>query len=111
MQTLKVWLDDERRMPEGYNVHVRTAESAIALLKLNIVSEISLDNDLGYKHSEGRKVADFIEQAARNEELQKLTCYIHTGDAIARHNMAMAIERAYAYWEMARGRQNEGNPD
>ena len=39
---INVWLDDERPMPAGYDVHVKTAEEAIDLLKTGNVHKISL---------------------------------------------------------------------
>ncbi len=44
---MKVWPDDERPMPDGYDVHVRTASEAIDLLKTGQVTRMSLDHDLG----------------------------------------------------------------
>lgn len=49
---MRIWLDDERAVPEGENWHlVKTAEAAIDLLEehkhTNLVEVISLDHDLG----------------------------------------------------------------
>lgn len=43
---MKVFLDDERRTPEGW-VRVYWPDEAIALLQTGQVTEISLDHDLG----------------------------------------------------------------
>ena len=43
---MKVFLDDERKAPEGW-VRVRWPEEAIELLQNGQVEEISLDHDLG----------------------------------------------------------------
>jgi hypothetical protein len=44
---IALWLDDVRPMPEAFDVHVKTAEEAIALLRRGIVVKISFDHDLG----------------------------------------------------------------
>lgn len=43
---MKVYLDDERKTPDGYFRVVR-AEEVISLLKLGLVTHLSLDHDLG----------------------------------------------------------------
>jgi len=43
---MKVFLDDERTTPEGWE-RVYWPDEAVALLKTELVSEISLDHDLG----------------------------------------------------------------
>ena len=61
-EKLIVWLDDERKMPKGYNYHARTVEECIGLIKKDRVQFISLDNDLGTGYTEGKKVAQFLEE-------------------------------------------------
>ena len=43
---MRVYLDDERNTPAGW-VRVYWPDEAIALLEAGLVSEISLDHDLG----------------------------------------------------------------
>ena len=45
--SINVWLDDKRKMPYGYDLHVYTAQAAIAALETGTVEKISLDHDLG----------------------------------------------------------------
>lgn len=93
-----VWLDDERPMPEHFDVHVKTAEEAIALLKTGQVTEISLDHDLGYEKT-GYDVAKFIEESAYNETLKPLHLLIHTANPEGRKNIAFALRNAMRYWQ------------
>jgi len=44
---MKVYLDDERKTPDGWR-RVYWPEEAIELLKSGDVKEISLDHDLGF---------------------------------------------------------------
>ena len=62
MKKLIVYLDDERKMPKGYNYHARTAEEVIGLIKKGKVEFVSLDNDLGEGYTEGKAVAQWIEE-------------------------------------------------
>jgi len=59
---LIVWLDDERKMPKGFNYHARTVEEVIGLIKKGKVEFISLDNDLGTGYTEGKRVAQYLEE-------------------------------------------------
>jgi len=101
---MKVWLDDVRPMPYDYDVHVKTAKHAIELLKAGLVTEISLDNDLGSVYhddsstGEGRHVADFIEEAAYLCELPRLVWHTHTSNTVARSVMEAALSNANTFW-------------
>lgn len=44
---MRIWLDDVREMPSGYDVHCRTVREIQELLKTGQVEEASLDHDLG----------------------------------------------------------------
>ena len=46
---MRVWLDDMRPMPDGYDVWVMNAESCVEILWTGKVEHISLDHDLGNK--------------------------------------------------------------
>lgn len=46
----KLWLDDMRAVPIGYNLHARTVDEAIALLQRRVVWHASLDHDLDPAH-------------------------------------------------------------
>ena len=48
---MKLWVDDIRAMPKGYDKHVKTSAEAIELLAQGVVEEISLDHDLGGEDS------------------------------------------------------------
>ncbi len=47
---MKVWLDDVRPMPEGFDIHAKTADEAINLLASGQVEMISFDHDLAPEH-------------------------------------------------------------
>ena len=86
---MNVWLDDLRNAPEGFDVHVKTAQEAINLLKSGHVEVISLDHDLGEGAGTGYDVACFIER-----HNIPVICHIHTQNVVGRRNMEMALRKA-----------------
>ena len=97
---LRVWLDDERPIPTGYDIHVRTANEAIELLKTGKVEVISLDHDLGdVGGATGYDVAKFIAEAAFHNRIPRLCVRLHTMNPVGRDNMAAAIRQADKYWK------------
>jgi len=61
MSEMKVYMDDERETPEGWE-RTFTVEETIALLETRKVTYLSLDNDLGEGLTEGYKVIDWLEE-------------------------------------------------
>lgn len=105
---MRIWLDDSRPMPEEFDSHVKTPWECIELLKTGKVETISLDNDFGLFNyvdpNEGRHVADFIEESARNGTLPEIPeIYIHTSDSEARRKMKLAVHNAYQHWQTQSG--------
>jgi hypothetical protein len=96
---MKIWLDDERPMPEDeYDLHVRESAEAIKLLKTNKVTKISLDWDLG-PYGNGMTVAEFIRDSAKNGSLNRLKCFVHTGHPSAFLEMSKLLIEADQYWK------------
>lgn len=104
---MNVWLDDVL-MPEYatddkvYDVHVKTAEEAIELLKTGKVKRISLDNDLGYGKLTGVDVAKWILEAAKSGELKYVECFVHTGNVLKMIEIGKLIKEANEVWERIR---------
>lgn len=91
---MKVYLDDMRTpdIKEGWDVIVRDAENAMLLLDLGIVTEISLDHDLGGEVT-GYDVARHIEEMVFNEDLyfEPPRIYVHSANPVGRDNIKQAI--------------------
>lgn len=94
---MKIWLDDERPMPPEFDVWLRTAQSAINVLRVGGITHISLDHDLGGELT-GYDVAKYIEEAAYNKTLAPMEVTIHSANAVGRKNMDVAIRRAQMFW-------------
>ena len=96
---MRVWLDDERPMREGFDVHVRTASEAIETLKTGKVSYISLDHDLGPPEAgTGYDVAKWVEQMAFYGALRRLEWDVHSANPVGRKNMSSSMENAERFW-------------
>ena len=87
---MKLYLDDERPAPDGW-VLIKTAEMAIRYLKKGIVSEISLDHDLGRKKT-GYDVILWMEEAVARTGYIPPDIRIHTANPVGRRKMEAGIE-------------------
>ncbi len=98
---MRVWLDDERPMPEMYTHHAKTADEAIALLATGKVDTISLDYDLGMEHAgnkTGYDVARYIEENALNGNLKRIRLRVHTHSEKGRGKICKALQVADLFW-------------
>ena len=96
---MKVFLDDERETPEGWQ-RVYWPDEAIELLKSDQVTEISLDHDLGDdERGTGYDVVTWIEEAVALEGFVPPIIRVHSANSSARMKMEAgirAIEKAAA---------------
>ena len=101
---MKLWLDDLREMPPGFDLHVKTAAAAIIFLETGEVTKISFDHDLGPDGIEytGYYVALWIEMAAHTGRIPPLEWVVHSANPPGRKNIEMAMRKADAYWEEKR---------
>lgn len=97
---MRVWLDDVRPMPEGFDLHVFDAQTAINALRTGKVTLISFDHDLGAadQMETGYMVAKWIEREAEAGALKKLDWQIHSANPAGRKNIEMAMKNAENYW-------------
>lgn len=95
---MKIWLDDERPMPVGFDCQAKTAARAIELLAAGNVTALSLDHDLGDGAGTGYEVACYIEQAAYNGTLSPIEVTIHSANPVGRERMEQAINKAQLFW-------------
>jgi hypothetical protein len=100
---MKLWLDDERPKPKGFDFHAKTAKEAITCLESGKVTEISLDHDLGSDdmNATGYFVAQFIELAAHNGWIAPLLWEVHSANPAGRKNIEAAMKSAERFWARA----------
>lgn len=90
---MKVFLDDERETPDGW-VRVYWPDEAIALLEKGVVTEISLDHDLGDdERGTGYDVVLWIEEAVITRGFHPPEIRVHSANSSARHKMELGISQ------------------
>jgi hypothetical protein len=106
---MRIWLDDIRPMPEGFDMWIKDAYEAIAfLMSHDNIDFISFDHDLGItpkvaiRENNGYTVAGFIEGLAYFCKIKKMGWDIHSANPVGRKNIEMAMNNADKYW-----RENE----
>ena len=94
--SVKVYLDDERKTPDGW-IRVYWPEEAIELLKTGNVEEISLDHDLGDDdHGTGYDVVLWIEEQVILNQFSPPIIKVHSANSSARQKMELGINNIYA---------------
>jgi hypothetical protein len=96
-ESMKVYLDDVREAPPGWQ-RVYWPDEAIALLAQGGVTDISLDHDLGDDaRGTGYDVVAWIEEAVVTRGFQPPRIAIHSANPVGKERMLRgiaAIERA-----------------
>ena len=96
---MRIWLDDVRPMPVGFDIHIKTAVDAIKLITKEDVSYCSFDHDLGdEENGTGYDVANFIEEMAYYKIINPIQWAIHSANPVGRKNIEMAMKNAEKYW-------------
>lgn len=94
---MKVYLDDERKTPEGW-VRTYWPDEAIKLLESGEVTEISLDHDLGDdERGTGYHVILWIEEAVFTRGFSPPLIKIHSANSSARVKMELGIKNILSY--------------
>lgn len=88
---MKIFLDDERKTPEGWT-RVYWPDEAILLLDAGGVTEISLDHDLGDdERGTGYDVILWLEEAVALRNFDPPRIFIHSANSSARQKMQAGI--------------------
>ena len=88
---MKVYLDDERKTPEGW-VRTYWPDEVIRLLQTENVEEISLDHDLGDDdRGTGYDVILWIEEAVFTQGFVAPKIRVHSANSSAREKMEHGI--------------------
>ncbi len=88
---MKVFLDDLRTEPDGW-VRVFWPDQAIVLLESGLVTDISLDHDLGDdQRGTGYDVLLWIEEAVHLRNFSPPRIQVHSANTSARLRMQAAI--------------------
>ena len=102
---MRVYLDDLRQTPPGFNVRVYTYAEAVAVLSTGRVEFISFDHDLAAGPEleskcigSGYDVACWIEAAAFRNEIPRLGYAIHSANPVGARRIQAAMYVAERYW-------------
>jgi hypothetical protein len=89
---MKVYLDDDRETPEGWQ-RVYTVEEAVRLLETRTVEALSVDNDLGLNQLEGHNVLTWLEAEIYFDETFPLPIItIHSANPTRVEHMQRALK-------------------
>ena len=94
---MRIWLDDIRSMPEGFDWHCKTAQEVIDLIDGGKVTFISFDHDLG-EGPTGYSVALHIEMLAFSNTVSKIRYAIHSANPVGAQNIKRAMINANRFW-------------
>lgn len=95
---LRIWLDDKRPMPDGYDMKVDNEFLLEVLISDGKVNYISFDHDLGEDNGSGYGVACFIEKLAASGMSNPITWTIHSDNPVGRANIERAMRSAERFW-------------
>ena len=96
---MRVWLDDVREMPKGFDLWVKNPNHMMSLIHSGVVTYISFDHDLGTNKT-GYDVAKCIEQLSYDGFITSIGWDIHSANPVGRKNIQMAMESAKRFWEV-----------
>ena len=97
---MRVYLDDVRPMPAGFDINPKTAKECIELLQVGKVDFISFDHDLGPPEAgTGYDVALWIEEHAFLGTFGRVDWIIHSANPVGRRNIESAMGSAERFWK------------
>lgn len=104
----RIWLDDIRVMPNGYDIHFTKASDCISFIEFfpDRIGHISFDHDLGNDaDGTGYSVAVVIEGMAYYGDIDPITFDIHSANPIGQKNIERAMESAIKSWKIHQNKE------
>lgn len=100
---MRLYLDDVRPTPEGFDLRAWTAKEAIKFIDQGGITFISFDHDLGEEaNGTGYDVAKFIEMRAV-EGIKPPLFDVHSANPVGAENIFAAMNQAFRlYWNYTR---------
>lgn len=108
---MKVYLDDERKTPDGW-VRCYWPEEVISLLKTGNVTVISLDHDLGEgreyeKPRTGKDVLVWLEEQVKEHGFKPPQVWVHSMNPVGRIEMDIIRRRIIEFDRLNRENEKE----
>jgi len=101
---MKLYLDDCRDTPPGFDVRTYTAEETIEHLRSGKITFVSFDHDLndanyaGSTEKSGYTVAKWIEEQAYHGNLKRIGWAVHSQNPEGAKNIRNAMLQAEKFW-------------
>ena len=97
---MRIWLDDVRPMPEGFDAWLKCAEDILSILNRSrsIITHIDFDHDLGEGRMTGYDLAVQIEQMAQLHMLNPISWQVHSQNPVGSRLITMAMRSAERFW-------------
>ena len=92
---MKVWLDDERKAPEGW-IHFTNVEDLIPWVSIHMdeISIMSLDHDLGLEVKTGYDFMCWLEGKIMIDGVKKIPkIKIHSANPVGKKKMKQVLDR------------------
>lgn len=95
-KTVDLWLDDERPAPSNW-LHVKTYDEAVLAMQSYVVSEMSLDHDLGMDEQGREKNGyHFVLWMAEHGIWPLTKPQVHSQNPVGRAAMHLTIDRFWS---------------
>ena len=98
-EEMRIWLDDERPMPQGFDEHCHTAEEVMDILTYSrsLITHIDFDHDLG-KGATGYDLAHLIERMAEKRLVNPISWHVHSSNPVGSKRIEHAMKSAERFW-------------
>ena len=103
---MRVFLDDKKDLPEGFDLLVRTFDDMMQLLIYGqAITHLSLDWDLGEIEKgrdlcDGIKICHFISRLAYKGQLSRFTWDVHSEAEYKKQEMEEIMRQADEQWDI-----------
>jgi hypothetical protein len=97
---MRLYIDDIRPVPAGFDIVARDFQSAIDALKTGNITHVSFDHDLGTEES-GYNIACWVEGGAAAGTLPRMTWAVHSANPPGAERIRMAMTSAERFWNAA----------
>lgn len=100
---MRIWIDDVRPMPKGFDKHFKSYREAYMFLMAHgdVVTHISFDHDLGSMDPKqtGYELARAIERWASKHLITRMTWAVHSANPVGKKNIEAAMKSAERFWD------------
>lgn len=106
---MKLWIDDYRPMPVGFDRHVRTVAAAKEAIQEGIFALVSFDYHLGGDDTwdSGLTIARWVASEAYEGRIPRFQWAIHSDSKQGAAKIRWALEQADKFWTENEMQENQ----